>query len=148
MDFDPQHGVSLIELVVAVALISIVTAIALPTWNKLLPSYQLDSSVRQFQSELHLLKMRAVAENVSFQLVYSSGADAYTIQKESTIVAVKPMPEGVAVTNAGTISFSSRGTAAANRIKLRSSDGTCKQVIVSPTGRIRSCKPSDCGGDC
>jgi prepilin-type N-terminal cleavage/methylation domain-containing protein len=148
MDFDPQHGVSLIELVVAVALMSIVAAIALPSWNKLLPSYQLDSSVRQFQSELHLIKMRAVAENVSFQLVYSSGADAYTIQKESTIVEMKPMPAGIVVTNAGTISFSSRGTAAGNRIKLRSSDGTCKQVVVSPTGRIRSCKPSDCGADC
>jgi len=148
MDLHSQHGVSLIELVVAVALVSIMTAIALPSWNKLLPSYQLDSSVRQFQSELHLIKMRAVAENASFQLVYSNGADAYTIQRESTIVAMKPMPTGVVVTNAGAISFSSRGTAAANRIKLRSSDGTCKQVVVSPTGRIRSCKPSDCGGDC
>jgi len=148
MDLHSQHGVSLIELVVAVALVSIMTAIALPSWNKLLPSYQLDSSVRQFQSELHLIKMRAIAENVSFQLVYSNGADAYTIQKESTIVAMKPMPTGVVVTNNGTITFSSRGTAAANRIKLRSSDGTCKQVVVSPTGRIRSCKPSDCGGDC
>ena len=148
MDSNSQHGYSVIELVVALTLMGIVTAIALPSWNKLLPSYELDSSVRHFQSELHLIKMRAVAENVGFQLVYSNNTAHYTIQRESIIVMTKPMPAGVAVINGGIISFSPRGTAAANRIKLRSSDGTCKQVVVSPTGRIRICKPSDCGGDC
>jgi prepilin-type N-terminal cleavage/methylation domain-containing protein len=148
MNSNSQQGYSLIELVVALTLMGVVTTIALPSWNKLLSSYELDSSVRHFQSELHLIKMRAVAENVGFQLVYSSGTAHYKIQRESTIVVTKPMPAGVAVINGGTISFSPRGTAAANRIKLRSSDGTCKQVVVSPTGRIRICKPSDCGGDC
>ena len=53
------------------AMAGILAAIALPSWNKLLPSYQLDSSARQVQSELHNIKMRAAAENVGFQLVYS-----------------------------------------------------------------------------
>ncbi|HSE88355.1 MAG TPA: prepilin-type N-terminal cleavage/methylation domain-containing protein, partial [Candidatus Binatia bacterium] len=50
MDSQSQRGYSLIELVVAIALAGILAAIALPAWNKLLPSYHLDSSVRQFQS--------------------------------------------------------------------------------------------------
>jgi type IV fimbrial biogenesis protein FimU len=148
MDSKSQHGYSLIELVVAVTLAGILAAIALPGWNKLLPSYQLDSSVRQFQSELHNIKMRAAAENVGFQLVYANGAANYTIQRDSAVLVTKPLPTGVVVTNGGIISFSPRGTASANRIRLRSSDGTCKQVVVSPTGRVRICKPSDCSGDC
>ena len=148
MDSKSQHGYSLIELVVAVALAGILAAIALPSWNKLLPSYQLDSSIRQFQSELHNIKMRAAAENVGFQLVYTNGAANYTIQRDSAVLVTKPLPAGVVVTNGGTISFSPRGTASANRIRLRSSDGTCKQVVVSPTGRVRICKPSDCSEDC
>jgi type IV fimbrial biogenesis protein FimU len=148
MDSKSQHGYSLIELVVAVTLAGILAAIALPGWNKLLPSYQLDSSVRQFQSELHNIKMRAAVENVGFQLVYANGAANYTIQRDSAVLVTKPLPTGVVVTNGGTISFSPRGTASANRIRLRSSDGTCKQVVVSPTGRVRICKPSDCSGDC
>jgi prepilin-type N-terminal cleavage/methylation domain-containing protein len=148
MDSKSQHGYSLIELVVAVALAGILAAIALPGWNKLLPSYQLDSSARQFQSELHNIKMRAATENVGFQLVYANGAAAYTIQRDSAVLVTKPLPAGVIVTSAGTISFSPRGTASANRIRLRSSDGMCKQVVVSPTGRVRICKPSDCSGDC
>ena len=143
-----ENAYSLIELVATLALAGILAAIALPSWNKLLPSYQLDSSVRQFQSELHNIKMRAAAENVGFQLVYASGAANYTIQRDSTALVTKTLPAGVIVTNAGAISFSPRGTASANRIRLRSSDGTCKQVVVSPTGRVRICKPSDCNGDC
>jgi prepilin-type N-terminal cleavage/methylation domain-containing protein len=143
-----KHGYSLIELVATMALAGILAAIALPSWNTLLPSYQLDSSARQFQSELHNIKMRAATENVGFQLVYTNGTAAYTIQRDSAVLVTKPLPAGVIVTIAGTISFSPRGTASANRIRLRSLDGMCKQVVVSPTGRIRICKPSDCSGDC
>ena len=130
------------------ALAGILAAIALPSWNKLLPSYQLDSSVRQFQSELHNIKMRAAAENIGFQLVYANGTADYTIQRDSAVLVTKSLPAGVIVTNSGTISFSPRGTASANRIRLRGSDGACKQVVVSPTGRVRICKPSDCNGEC
>ena len=148
MNSKAEHGYSLIELIATMAMAGILAAIALPSWNKLLPSYQLDSSARQVHSELYSIKMRAAAENVGFQLVYYDGAASYSIKRDSAVLVTKPLPAGVVVANAGAISFSSRGTASANRIRLRSSDGTCKQVVVSPTGRVRICKPSDCSGDC
>ena len=143
-----SSGYSFIELVVTLAIGAILAAVALPRWNQLLPAYQLDSSVRQFQSELHNIKMRAVTENVSFQLVYANGTAAYTIQRDSSVLTTKPLPTGVVVTSGGTIAFSPRGTASANRIRLRSANGMCKQVVVSATGRIRICKPSDCSDNC
>jgi Tfp pilus assembly protein FimT len=48
----------MVELIVALPLMGIVAAIALPTWNKLLPIYDLDSSAPQVQSELLSIKMR------------------------------------------------------------------------------------------
>lgn len=143
-----ESGYSLIELIVAVAVAGILAAIALPNWNRLLPFYQLDSSARQVYSELHNIKMRAVTENVGFQLVFSDGATTYTIQRDSVVLVTKPLSAGVTVTNAGAIAFSPRGTASANRIRLRSGGGTCKQVVVSPTGRVRICRPSNCNEDC
>jgi prepilin-type N-terminal cleavage/methylation domain-containing protein len=148
MKSESESGYSLIELVITLALVAVLATIALPSWNKLLPSYQLDSSARQVHSELHSIKMRAAAENVGFQFAYANGAASYSIKREAALVATKPLPQGVIITNAGAISFSPRGTASANRIRLRSSDGTCKHVVVSPTGRVRTCKPSHCSGDC
>jgi Tfp pilus assembly protein FimT len=126
----------------------IVAAIAFPHWSKLLPSYQLDSSVRQVQSELNNIRARAAAENIGFQLEYLDGASAYTILRDSKAWATKPLPQGIVIAKAGTIAFSPRGTAGGNRVRLRHPDGPCKQVVVSQTGRVRVCKPNPCGVDC
>jgi prepilin-type N-terminal cleavage/methylation domain-containing protein len=141
-------GFSIIECLVALALMAIVAAIALPGWGKLLPSFRLDSATRQVQSELHSVKMRAAAENLSFQIAYTQGASAYAVQSDSSVAAIKPLPDGIIVTKTGTISFSPRGTASGNRVRLQNTAGDCRQVVVSPTGRVRICKPSGCSSDC
>lgn len=148
MDFNNGHGFSIIEMAATLALVGIAAAIAIPHWAKLLPAYQLDSSTRQLQSELHSIKMRAASENVPFQLQYIEGAVEYAIQRDAATLAKKPLPEGIVITKAGIISFSPRGTAGGNRIRLRNSDGLCRQIVVSATGRVRICKPSACAADC
>ena len=148
MELSHRAGYSLIEILAAMAVMGIVAAIALPAWNRLLPSHHLDSSVRQVQSELQNIKMRAAAESLGFQLEYLAGASEYAIQRDGNVVAVKPLPEGIRISKAGTIFFSPRGTAGGNRIRLRSPDGLCKHVVVSATGRIRVCRRNDCAGDC
>jgi prepilin-type N-terminal cleavage/methylation domain-containing protein len=143
-----QDGFSLVEMLVALALMAIIAAIALPSWHKLLPSVHLDGSVRQVQSELHHIKMRAASEKVAYQLAYAAGADSYTIQKDSQPVVTKPLSRGTIITKEGMILLSPRGTASGNRVRLRSETGACKQVVVSSTGRIRICTPASCAEDC
>jgi len=148
MELSHRAGYSVVEVLVAMLVMGIIAAIALPSWNKLLPSQHLDSSVRQVQSELQNIKMRAAAENRGFQLEYLAGATDYAIHRDGKVLAIKPLPGGVRISKAGVIFFSPRGTAGGNRIRLYSSDGLCKHVVVSATGRIRMCRPTDCAGAC
>jgi prepilin-type N-terminal cleavage/methylation domain-containing protein len=145
---DTSDGFSTIELLSCLAVMGIVAAIALPNWRGLFPSYALNNSTRQIQSELHHLKMRAAAENVNFQLAYLQDANAYTIQRDSTALVTKPLAEGTFITEAGTLLFTPRGTASGNRVRLRNSDGKCRQIVVSGTGRIRVCTPNSCTQNC
>ena len=149
MDVDESNdGFSTLELLASVTLMGIIAAIALPNWRSIFPNYSLNNSIRQVQSELHHLKMRAVAENVGFELTYQVGANQYTISRDSQILATKPLAEGTSISKAGTITFSPRGTAGGNRVRLISADGRCRQVVVSATGRVRVCTPTNCGVDC
>ena len=143
------YGFSTIELVVVVALTGAIAAIALPNWNRFLKSYHLNNSARQIQSELHTLKSRAAAENVNFQLVYAAGARDYTIQRDSIAIVTKALAEGTTIAKAGKVTFSPRCTAAENRLRLLDDgQGACRQIVVSATGRVRSCTPNSCAEDC
>jgi len=142
------YGFSTIELLAGLALMGVIAAISLPNWRGWFSVYALNNSTRQIQSELHHLKMRAVAENVSFQLTYLQGATTYTIQRDSKDLVIKPLAEGTAITKAGAVTFSPRGTAGANRVRLSNTAGKCRQIVVSATGRVRVCTPSNCNQDC
>lgn len=76
-----RFGFTLLELIVALAIFSVLAAIAIPTWSTLIPTYALNSAARQVQSELHRTKSRAVAENTHFRVVFS--AASYKIQKHN-----------------------------------------------------------------
>jgi prepilin-type N-terminal cleavage/methylation domain-containing protein len=148
MDLTTGRGFSIIELLAALTLAGILAGLALPGWNRLLVSQHLASSVRVVQSDLQAIKMRAVTENAAYGFVYQANAPDYAIEKNGKPIATKPLPETVSITKAGAISFSPRGTASGNRVRLQSRDGSCEQVVVSPTGRVRTCKPSACANDC
>jgi general secretion pathway protein H len=148
VDAGNRNGFSLVELIIVLSLMATLAAIALPAWTRLRPSYELNSSIRQLQSELHDIKMRAVAESVGFELIYAEGVGEYIIERDDKAFAKRSLPQGVLISKAGSVSFSPRGTAAGNRMRLRNTAGLCEHVVVSSTGRVRTCKPSSCALDC
>mgnify|MGYP001594056421 CR=1 FL=1 len=140
-----QEGFTLTEIIVAMAIISILAAIAIPNWSTLLPNYALNGAARQVQSELHGLKSRAVAENANFQLVFSG--TTYVIKKYSggSYTATGnsgTLPDGITLANTSdtTVGFTSRGTStdtSEKTIRLCNIKNSGKNIALSDTGRIR-----------
>lgn len=156
--FDPAF--TLLEIIVALAVFSILAAIAIPTWSTLLPVYALNSAARQVQSELHKVKSRAISEYTRFRLVFSTAS--YKIQKDYSTNGSdyrdtgenKPLAEGIDIRNATqtpTLGFTARGMATpggGGTVKLCNSKEGGQNIVVSSTGRIRICQPSGCNGTC
>ena len=135
-----QDGFTLVEILVALTIIGILSAIAIPNWSTLLPTHALNGASRQVQSELHRLKSRAVSENASFSLVFSG--TTYSIRKGSTATGEnKPLPEGItlASTSDMELGFTSRGTSSDSSdrtVKLCNIKGAGKNVVLSDIGRV------------
>lgn len=138
-------GFTLTEILVAMAIMSILAAIAVPNWSTLLPNYALNGAARQVQSELHKLKSRAVAENTNFRLIFST--TSYTIERYSgsSYAATgesRPLPDGITLagTSDTTLGFTSRGTSIDSTdktLKLCNIKSSGKNIVLSDTGRIR-----------
>ena len=112
-------GMTLLEVLVAMALFTVLYAIAVPNLQAMRAPYALESATYQIASSLNLARQRAIARNRRHSVVFASGS--YHIQQESSPnsfvndSALFAMPDGVVIgspTPSNPI-FNSRGMLAA-----------------------------------
>ena len=137
-------GFTLLEILVTMAILTILGAFAVPQWGNRLAKYRLDSAARQVATELHGAKNRAMAQYRRFKLVFDSPT-TYTIQKEQTpgegdytaTSGAKSLPLGITVEFNNTPVFQTRGNASPGAtITLTNPNNETKKVVVALTGRI------------
>ena len=137
-------GFTLLEIIVTLAIFSILAAIAVPIWGTLLPGYQLSAATRQVATEFHSVRNRAMVQYRRFRIVFDSGT-TYRVERENTPGAAdytsfggpKSLPGGVTVASSGTPVFQTHGDASpVANITLSNSKGVTKVVAISSTGRV------------
>ncbi len=139
------------EMLVAVGLIAVVSAISLPLLTGTIEGYRLRSAAWQVAGDLRLARQKAVSTNRRRRICFIAcgaavPADGYVIQKDEGSgweieAAVRPPSDGVQVTSNATITFAETGEAAGGTVTL-ASGASSFQVRTHFTGKVTVCKGS------
>jgi prepilin-type N-terminal cleavage/methylation domain-containing protein len=100
---DRTRGHSLIELVVAAAVVGIGAAIAFPRLTSLTAASRLESASRGLAIDLQKTRMRAIAEARRYQVSFDTRSGRYTVCGESSLDRFDAGCVTRAVDDAGTV---------------------------------------------
>ena len=143
-----QYGSTLFELLIAIALIAVLTGAALLGYQRALAGWRLNAAARQVVMDLKLTRARALLDGATHRVHFTVPGTSYQHERQrpgGAYEAVGPateLPADVEVvgcTGAGTaISFRPRGIAGAfGTVALRNRDGGERDVVVDIVGRLR-----------
>jgi prepilin-type N-terminal cleavage/methylation domain-containing protein len=74
-----KKGFTFVEIAVGLAILAIISAIALPSYFSWLPRYRLQTSVRQIYDDMNMAKSRAVRTNSVAVAIFDINNDRYTV---------------------------------------------------------------------
>jgi prepilin-type N-terminal cleavage/methylation domain-containing protein len=141
------RGFSLLELLVVLALVSILAGIGALNHHAMQPRLRLSMAARQVVMELKGARMHAVARNVNHRVVFPSGGASYQRQRKKGSAYVDdgapvPLPPGIVIADctavASAIGFRPRGNAATfGTVTIQNASGDTRRIIVDIAGEVR-----------
>ena len=139
-----SKGFTMIELMITLAVLGILVAIAIPSYNSMMPRYRLSGAARLVATDLMRARMQAVKLSTNVTVAFNSSTDSYTISggSYSETFNIKSKYSGVELASSANPVFHPRGTldpninASSVTVTLTNSSGT-KQVEVNIAGRVK-----------
>jgi type IV fimbrial biogenesis protein FimT len=137
-------GFSLVELMITLGLLTIVLAIALPSFRGWVDNSQLKGAARGISGDIYSLKERATAENRQYRIVFNiDPTNTYLIQQGTVsgapynTIETRTFQEygNVQMTSANQFDVGTRGTMSAGTIVLTNSRGSTATITTLQTGR-------------
>lgn len=169
-----EGGFTLIEIMIVVAIIGVVSAIAVPSYVQWNARYQLRQATSELQTNLLLARMSARNRNTAMTATFIKAADGtYSATFGGTLAPINfpksvtggsmilvtglGPPPTTTVTdfassgpgNLGTIMFSQQGVRVAGgvgtqTVTLQSAQGVTYSVVVAPSGKVNWCTMASC----
>lgn len=151
-----ESGFSLLEVVIIVAIIGIISMIAIPNMISWRGERQLDGVARNFMADMQLAKMSAVREGIPVAVVMTTGAGTgevfaemfvdsnldYVRGADEKLLRSSVFPRGISFVkttfSGDRTRFSSKGVPnIIGRAIFENTAGTNSEVVLNRIGRLR-----------
>jgi prepilin-type N-terminal cleavage/methylation domain-containing protein len=138
------RGFSLIELLIALALVAIVATIAVPQFQRYSDNVNLKNAAREMSGDFSTAKQMAIENNRDYRIAIDVAGNSYTLTRTDTAAvewtkSLASFGGGARITgttfSGAAITFQKRGTASNGRVVLQNVRGSWAHVHVNITGR-------------
>src|SRR4030042_419026 len=79
-----QKGVTLLELIIVMVIIAIGATLMVPGISSWMPHYRLRSATRDIASTMRIAQMKAISNNLTYQVSFDPGNRSYILQYQDT----------------------------------------------------------------
>jgi prepilin-type N-terminal cleavage/methylation domain-containing protein len=143
-----SKGFTLIELMIVIAIISILSAVSLYGWRGYQDNVNLKTAAREVMSDITSSKQRSVSEGVQYCIQFTHGSPNYSINASSCVTPTQTQDKNITSFGSGLtikdtnfnldrVSFLPRGTLSSNfgDINLTNGRGSTATITINITGR-------------
>jgi type IV fimbrial biogenesis protein FimT len=143
------RGVSLIEVLVAIAIAAILGGLAAPPFLESLSRNRLDGAVSVLANDLQYTRSEAIRRRTAATLSVAAGGASYTVAYtpaaggNDVVIKTVPLPDGVTLAAGAPVVFEGlRGTTAAQTLTGESTQTAAKlNITTNAMGRVSTCSP-------
>ncbi len=142
-----QGGFTLIEVMIAVAIVGILAMVAVPNYLQWNARYQLKQGTTELAGSLSLARMAAMNRNLAVTVTLALVSGRVNVDFGGALAPLVLPQTIVAFTGGPTIQFTRQGLsgAAANvPLTLVSQQGTVYSLVVTPSGKVNWCAQATC----
>lgn len=133
---DGQSGVTLVELVIALAILAIIATLALPSFQTMIENQRLRTAAESMLNGLQLARAEAIRRNARVRFVMDAAGPGWKVELEDgTSIQVRPAGEAgadvaVVLTGDETVTYNAFG-------RRVTGAGTLSRIAVSLAGNAR-----------